>query len=169
MSFTGLWPVHHAYALLRRPFPAGACSAVTAAKNKKGHLKVTFSVLWWRRREFELRRPQACSPRLAALGRPFPSGAGSAVTAAKNKKGHLKVTFSVLWWRRREFESSLSLDRPTLRFGHPSPPGAGSAVTAAKNKKGHLKVTFSVLWWRRRELNPRPPALCLWLYMLSFR
>jgi hypothetical protein len=24
-------------------------------------------------------------------------------------------------------------------------------------------------WWRRRELNPRPLALCLWLYMLSFR
>ncbi len=23
-------------------------------------------------------------------------------------------------------------------------------------------------WWRRRELNPRPPVLCLRLYMLSF-
>ncbi len=52
----------------------------------------------------------------------------------------LRITPFVIWWRRREFESSLSLDRPTLRFGHPSRPGAGSAVTAAKNKKGHLKV-----------------------------
>lgn len=26
-----------------------------------------------------------------------------------------------------------------------------------------------LIWWRRRELNPRPPVLCLWLYMLSFR
>lgn len=24
------------------------------------------------------------------------------------------------------------------------------------------------VWWRRRELNPRPPALTHWLYMLSF-
>jgi len=28
--------------------------------------------------------------------------ADSAVTAAQNKKGHLKVAFFVLWWRRRE-------------------------------------------------------------------
>ena len=44
-----------------------------------------------------------------------------------------------IWWRRREFESSLSLDRPPLRFGHPRHTGAGSAVTAAKTKKGHLR------------------------------
>ena len=24
-----------------------------------------------------------------------------------------------IWWRRQQFESSLSLDRPLLRFGHP--------------------------------------------------
>ncbi len=32
-----------------------------------------------------------------------PSGVASHVTDEINKKGHLKVTFSVLWWRRREF------------------------------------------------------------------
>ena len=62
-----------------------------------------------------------------------------------------------------------SLDRPALRSGHPRPSGTGSAVTAAKTKKGRPKATLSRFWWRRRELNPRPPVLCLWLYMLSFR
>jgi len=33
----------------------------------------------------------------------FPSGVASYVTADINRKGHLKVNFSVLWWRRREF------------------------------------------------------------------
>lgn len=28
---------------------------------------------------------------------------------------------------------------------------------------GSLKTLY---WWRRRELNPRPQALCHWLYML---
>ena len=37
LSLTGRRPVHHACALLRRPFPSGAGSAVTAAKTKKGH------------------------------------------------------------------------------------------------------------------------------------
>jgi len=46
--------------------------------------------------------------------------------------------------RRREFESSLSLDRPPLRCGHPRHIGADSAVTAAKNKKGHLTATLCV-------------------------
>ena len=88
LSFTGFWPVHHAYALLRRPFPSGASSAVTAAKTKKGHPdgrpflvfgggggSLSFTGLWPVHHAY------------AMLRRPFPSGAGSAVTAAENKKG----------------------------------------------------------------------------------
>ena len=43
LSFTGLWPVHHAYALLRRPFPAGACSAFcqTPQMQKGRPLRIT--------------------------------------------------------------------------------------------------------------------------------
>ena len=43
LSFTGLWPVHHAYALLRRPFPSGACSAFcqTPQMQKGRPLRIT--------------------------------------------------------------------------------------------------------------------------------
>ena len=126
--------------------------------------------IWWRRREFEsslsLDRPSL------RFGHPRRTGASSAVTAAKTKKGHPdgrpfmvfgggggSLSFTGLW----------PVHHAYALLRRPFPSGAGSAVTAAKNKKGHLKVTFSVLWWRRRELNPRPPVLCLWLYMLSFR
>ena len=37
-----------------------------------------------------------------------------------------------------------------------------------RHKKRHARCLFLFVWWRRRELNPRPSALCPWVYMLSF-
>ena len=120
LSFTGNWPVHHAYALLRRPFPAGASSAVTAAKTKKGH-------------------PD---------GRPFSvfgGGGGSCVFAVA-----------------RQTSAALRPPAPYWR-------GFSSLPDPSNAKGATLTDHPFFIWWRRRELNPRPPVLCLWLYMLSFR
>jgi hypothetical protein len=55
-------------------------------------------------------------------------------------------------------------------LGHPRPLGAVSMIANPPNKKGATLAGHPfVIWWRRRELNPRPPALCHWLYMLRFR
>jgi hypothetical protein len=41
-------------------------------------------------------------------------------------------------------------------------------MTTGKEKAAEIAAGTKI-WWRRRESNPRPLALCLWLYMLSFR
>lgn len=39
----------------------------------------------------------------------------------------------------------------------------------SRNEKSTRRCLIRMLeWWRRRELNPRPPVLAHWLYMLSF-
>ena len=56
----------------------------------------------------------------------------------KTKKGHLAATLFCFWWRRREFESSLSLDRPPLRSGHPSLRARVQTSQPLKTKKGRV-------------------------------
>ena len=40
-----------------------------------------------------------------------------------------------------------------------------NARERARKKANRERLTFRN-WWRRRESNPRPQALCRWLYML---
>ena len=40
---------------------------------------------------------------------------------------------------------------------------------AVRQKKPNRERLGLHYWWRRRELNPRPPALDHWLYMLRVR
>ena len=123
-----------------------------------------FCLLEWR--EFEsslsLDRPPL------GFGHPRLSGTVSAISRDK-QKDHRWGGLSVCWWRRREFESSLrSTD---LRFASATRTLQARVQLSRplKRKRATLRMTLSRFWWRRRELNPRPPVLCLWLYMLSFR
>ena len=107
--------------------------------------------------------------RFAAVTLPFGRGFSLSPIPINAKGATLSDHPFHIWWRRREFESSLPLDRPPLRCGHPSLRARVQLSQPLKTKKGHLTATLFCFWWRRRELNPRPPVLCLWLYMLSFR
>jgi hypothetical protein len=51
--------------------------SASSTKRKKGQpCRATPFCVWWRRREFELRRPLACSPRLRCAAATLPFGRG---------------------------------------------------------------------------------------------
>jgi hypothetical protein len=81
---------------------SGRCGTVEKAvgrgSNQKATLGVAFLFDWWRRREFELRRPAACSPRLRFAPATRALRARLQLSAAdQQKRGHLTATpFSLI-------------------------------------------------------------------------